>query len=148
MVELSINVDSAVKYFEQIAGNLEGGFRAGFERIAIQILATVQRKLSGEVLNIRSGKLFRSATSRVEETGDSISAIVEAGALAPYGRVHEYGWSGTIPEHMSASRLGKAFLVKAHEAKFPERSFMRTSLQENEAAILQILNDLVTKAVA
>jgi len=111
---------------------LQGGMQRAFARIAIRLQKyIVTQKLSGDPLKRHSGKLAASVIQRVENSGTKISAIVQAGSLAPYAFVHEYGGTFQIPEHLSVSRLGRSFTVHAHSATFPERSFMRTSLEEN-----------------
>jgi phage gpG-like protein len=135
MIEFIQDIPKTTEWLRAKPEKLRAGMRSAMQRIGIMVLATVQRKLSGEVLNIRSGKLIRSAHTFVEEDGNSISAVVQAGALAPYGAVHETGGTFTIPLHMSTSRKGKRFPVRAHQATFPQRAFMAPALEENNAAI-------------
>ena len=148
MIELKVEATQIEAWIKGVMEGLPENFRPSFQRIAFQVLASVQRKLSGEVLQVRSGKLLHSAHARVETTTDSIAAIVQAGALAPYAWIHEYGATVTVPEHMSTSRLGKKFVVQAHQAVFPERSYMRTSLTENQAWILDEIDRAMQKLAA
>ena len=103
-----------------------------FARIAIGLQAYIKtQKLQGQVLAHRSGKLTRSIEQQVVDQGRTFTAVVQAGSLAPYGAIHEYGGTFQIPEHMSHSRLSqKTWTVRSHTATFPERSFMRSSLKE------------------
>jgi phage gpG-like protein len=126
----------------------QSALERAFARIAIRLQRyIVTQKLQGQVLHHRTGNLARSVIQRVEQEGSRISAIVQAGGLAPYAGVHEYGGTFSIPEHQSVSRLGKAFTVHSHTAHFPERSFMRTSLEENVEMYLAEVNKAIGEAV-
>lgn len=121
--------------------------RVAFARIAIQLQRyIVTQKLSGQVLAHRTGTLASSVIQRVEERDGKIVAIVQAGGLAPYAAIHEYGGTVTIPEHLSVSRLGNQFTVRSHEAKFPVRSYMRTSLEENLDMYVNEINKALKEA--
>lgn len=127
---------------------LQGGLQRAFARIAIRLQKYIKdEKLAGQVLHRRSGKLASSVIQRVETSGTQIAAIVQAGSLAPYAGVHEYGGVFTVPEHMSVSRRGKAFSVRAHSATFPERSYMRTSLEENISVFLEEINKAIGESI-
>jgi hypothetical protein len=144
MVEITVNVTRTVDWVTTIPVRLRTNLQLAFERWTVMVLASVQRRLTGDVLHVRSGKLLRSAHNQVIQTSTVIRGTVQAGALAPYGYVHEYGGTFTIPAHLSASRLGKQFTVRKHQATFPERAYMRPSLAENHQALL----DMTSRAVA
>lgn len=95
-------------------------------------------KLQGQVLAHRTGKLAGSIrVSPVSGKGGSnISGAVEgAGGPAWYGKLHEDG--GTFPYHRKsqmAERMTNKDAMRKRVLKgsitFPQRSFMRTSLNE------------------
>jgi len=120
-----------------------------FTRIAIGLQGYIKtQKLQGQVLEQRSGKLSRSIIQTVTDAGRTITAIVQAGSLAPYGAVHEWGGTFNIPEHMSHSSLSKKeWTVKAHTATFPERSFMRSSLSEYRARALHEIEQAISGSI-
>lgn len=94
----------------------------------------VVAKLSGDVLDVRTGQLRDSIHSRVAaEAGEIVGTVGvdPASPAAAYAGVHEFGGVFAIPEHLSHSRLGNEFTVRAHDANFPERSFLRSALSEN-----------------
>lgn len=98
------------------------------------------RKLSGQVLNVRTGTLRRSitfgaGTSRIEVGLNRIMGIVGTNVI--YGAIHEFG--GLVHR---VSSLGKAFT-----AHYPARSFLRTTLQENAERIRRVLTDAVKRAI-
>jgi|SRR5579863_926663 len=111
--------------------NLRASIYRAMNRIQVGLQSLIISKLQGPVLQHRSGKLTGSVRGQVEDHGDMISAVVTAGGgVAPYAAVHEYGGTFQIPDHLSHSKRGRAFTVRAHSATFPERSFMRSSLTE------------------
>jgi phage gpG-like protein len=107
----------------------------------------MEEKLSGQVLNKRTGNLRRSIPrgTHVTETGSSVVGVVGLGddqKIAKYGAIHEYG--GTIPAHTveiknklalrwmnnGTPRFAKRVNIPA--VTMPERSFLRSSLKESE----------------
>ena len=61
-------------------------------KIGIRLQGTMMRKVSGDLLNVRSGRLRRSLYYLVVE--DDKNTYVSAGAnllKAPYGRIHDLG---------------------------------------------------------
>jgi phage gpG-like protein len=109
----------------------------------------VGEKLQGQVLHHRTGKLAGSirAIPAVLEGTMIVGAVEGAGGPAFYGRIHEFGGVFNVKGHMVTQVFGKK--VKApHESKpytatFPERSFMRTSLEEMRAQIFEGLTQAV-----
>ena len=99
-----------------------------------------EEKLTGQVLKNQSGRLRRSINPDVFESGTNI--VGQVATNVEYASAHEYGFKGpvTIKEHlrMQVKAFGKAMknprkvVVKQHTANmnFPERSFMRTALEE------------------
>lgn len=102
-------------------------------------------KLSGQVLNRRSGRLSRSVNSKFENTATGIYGIV--GAYAPYAGVHEDGWDGTVRSHTRTSRLGNQFVVQAHHRHVPQRSYLRSALDEMRPRILTDISKAAGDAV-
>jgi phage gpG-like protein len=93
-------------------------------------------KLSGDVLNVGSGKLLRSIQ---QEVRDSEGRVFSDGSV-DYARIQEYGGRVDIPELVPVNAKALAFeyegrLVFAkrtqpHAVTIPERSYLRSSLAE------------------
>lgn len=102
-------------------------------------------KLSGTVLQHRSGKLIGSV--RVEEVrvdGSEVTGSVQAGGgPAWYGRIHEYG--GVFTAKGRISKGGKR--GQPYQMKFPERSFMRSSLADMRSQIFEDLKAAALRGV-
>ncbi len=98
------------------------------------------KKVSGDVLKVRSGHLRRSlGPPRAEETAAGVAGTL--GARAVYARIHEEG--GTIPPHIVRPRFAKALrflgrdgrVVFARSVRIPAirirpRPFLRPSFDE------------------
>jgi hypothetical protein len=104
-----------------------------------------------------TGTLRRSvlASPRVSEGSNSISGTVSADPSVPYARIQEYGGTVQIPELIPKRKLALANVTsgwgpyrraRAHAVTIPERSFMRSSLRESQAAIVAGLNAAVAQA--
>ena len=100
----------------------------------------MQNRLSGQVLNVRTGNLRRSIHQRVTNTGGAV--IGEVNTNVRYGKAHEYGFAGTVNVKASLRQVRQAFgrplkspryvQVRAHSrnVRLPERSFLRSALRD------------------
>jgi phage gpG-like protein len=112
---------------------------------AVQLEADVKnQKLTGQALNVRSGRLRRSIhTDPITISDSKISTTV--GTNVEYAKIHEYG--GTTKPHdifpKEAQALaftigGKQVVVKHVKhpgSHMPERSFLRSQLEEDRQMI-------------
>ena len=98
--------------------------------------------LSGQRLNVQSGRLRGSLVSRISESAEMFEGIVSAGgAHVKYAFIHEFGLAAAVNIKSHLRHIKQAFgkpitpkdvLVKAHSrtVNFKERRFMRDSLDE------------------
>ena len=110
--------------------------------LTLQLEARIKDdKLSGQVLNVVTGRLRRSIFSSVTETDTSIVGKVESSGDVKYARIHEYGFSGdelvqahtrTIKQAFGKAISPKTVFVKefTRHVDMPERSFMRSALAD------------------
>lgn len=113
-------------------------------------------KLSGQVLKNKTGTLRRSITPTVKTEGSSITG--EVATNIEYAAIHEYG--GRTKPHDIFPRKGRALafmmggkkvVVKSvhHPGSvFPERSFMRTALNEMRPEIRAAFQDAIDEVAA
>ncbi len=118
--------------------------RESLKRAMLRIVIGLQRyivlnKLSGQVLHHRTGNLARAITYLVETNGSEVVGTVGVSRQAPYGKTHELGGDFNIPEHNRRSVLGNIHTVRGYIMHVPERSFLRTSLRENNPSIREQL---------
>ena len=118
---------------EQAREAMDGAMRKATVRGALKLLRHIKAdKLSGQVLNVRSGRLRRSINQRVEEkSGGVFDGIV--GTNVEYAARFEYGFSGSesVRAHIRKGKNGpvnvRAF---TRNVNVPERSFMRSALND------------------
>ena len=120
----------------------------------LNLVREAKAKVSGPVLKNRTGTLRRKINAKFEESDASIVGSV--GLALAYGAIHEYGGTITIRAHTRrmimawGRRLADAprqVSVRAHTAKYPERSYLRSSLRENETRIKAAIAAAVAKEV-
>lgn len=164
-----IGDDRLVFKLQSLPNRLRKELATSMKRVALQLVGYVQKnKLSGQVLNVKTGTLRRSIRGVVTENEHSITALVDsrAGGGAPvvYAAIHEYGGiirmkarSQTIYHRLSGGEVKPRFVKKsksnfarnvdvaAHSITMPMRSYLRTSLAENQGMIEQEVNAAVKK---
>jgi phage gpG-like protein len=145
-------------------GSLRAILRRRIWAITLKLQARVQRKLSGQVLNVVTGALRRSIQSDVVETAESVRGRVFSTGDVKYARIHEFG--GKTRAHIIEPKKGRALLfamagtasggagpsrifarrVNHPGSVMPERSFLRSSLTEMREEIIRELTDGVVEA--
>ena len=90
----------------------------------------VADKLQGQVLRHRSGALGRSITTEVSTSGATTTGEVFSAGDVKYAAIHEFGFHGV---ESCLSVLGKPF---TRQVDLPERSFMRSSLEDHAERIV------------
>lgn len=126
--------------------------KTSIQRLTLKLLAKVKAdKLSGQVLNVRTGRLRRSINKRVTVSGNGIFGVV--GANVKYGRAHELGGPMMVKAHLRMQRVawGKKMKeprmveVKQHIVNYPQRSFLRSALHEMEPDIRSAMREALIK---
>src|SRR5690348_12523618 len=136
MISLLINSAKARQYLLTRPQAIQTGVLRAMNRIVIRLHGLILNgKLEGQVLKSHTGNLKAETLTQPApfSEGSSIVGTVGTSKNAWYGQIHEFGGRFEIPEHMSMSRNGRAFIVRSHEAVFPERSYLRSTLRENTA---------------
>jgi phage gpG-like protein len=149
-----------------------GKLIAGLDHMPAQVVAAVatkmkaitinlQRhvitdKLHGQVLKQRSGKLARSIQRETRTEGETVVGEVFSAGDVKYAAIHEFG--GTTPPHdiipTKAQALafaigGKMVFAKVvHHpgSRIPERSYMRSSLEDQAEDIIDGLKEAAIRA--
>lgn len=130
----------------KVKDQVRDGVRKSVVRLTLELLRKVKAdKLSGQVLNVQTGRLRRSITQRVTEQGSTITGIV--GTNVEYARAHELGFKGPVSVKAHLREIKKAWgkplkaakkiQVKPHtrQVELPARSFLRSALADMEPRI-------------
>jgi phage gpG-like protein len=119
----------------EIRGKSLQGVARAVTRLGLEMERLVKQKLSGEVLNVRTGVLRSSINTQVKQSATEVTATV--GTNVKYARAHEFG----VP-HSWEIRPVKAralafqvngqsiFAMRVTHPPLPERSFLRSALRE------------------
>lgn len=153
-----VGASEVIARMEALPANLRRILLARMHGVTLRVKARVQKKLSGEVLKVRSGALHRSILSEVkEETNEIIGRVFSSGDVK-YARIHEFG--GTTRAHIIEPRRAPVlafvmggntvFARRVHHpgSRMPERSFMRSTLTELRGVIVHDLSDGILAAAA
>jgi phage gpG-like protein len=154
---VSIKAEAFLARLSGSADRLRQAMLRVVNRLTIEVQAVVKRKLTGEVLHVRSGTLRRSVNRKVvEESGSVVGSV---GTNVRYAAAHEYGFKGdvqvqghvrkvasrstfrnagaTVTANGISVRKGKMLsqgiaFVQPHvrSVNMPERSFLRSTLRE------------------
>ena len=139
MFDVSLN-DTAIAALGAMPERIRAALVAKAGVLAAKLQAKIEQKLSGEVLQMKSGALAGSIGVTIEETSGGVAVRLATSADVKYAAIHEFG--GVIPPHEIVPDKAKAlaFLVGGKQAfaarvnlpaiAMPERSYMRTSLAE------------------
>ena len=154
MLSMNVSASDVISKLKAVPVSVQANVARAVQEGACRLLDRVQEKLSGEVLNPRSGALRRS----IVETGivvgpGSITDSVASDGSVPYARIQEYGGRMGIPEIVPGAAKALAFeyggrLVfarhtAAHVVDVPERSFLRSSLAEQRSSLIEDIREAV-----
>jgi hypothetical protein len=127
-------------------------------QLGIELQRDVQQdKLSGQVLRSRTGSLKSSIDFGIDQSGGSITASVFSDRR--YAGAQEYGFAGTVTITVSLRRIREAFArpiaektisVRAYDRRMdlPERSFLRSALNDMTPAIRDAVETALAEAVS
>jgi phage gpG-like protein len=137
MFDLSLD-DTVTPALAALPERLRAALAAKSAVLASELQARIQQKLSGGVLNTKSGMLAGSIGISIEESSTGIGVRLFSSPDVKYAAIHEFG--GTISPHQLVPDKARAlaFLVGGKQAfaarvnlpaiAMPERSYMRSSL--------------------
>lgn len=110
-------------------------------------------KLSGQVLNVVTGNLRRSIFTKINDSGTSIQGEVYSSNDVKYGAIHEYGGVTSPHDIYPKNALALHFFMGGAEvfakhvhhpgSHMPERSFMRSGLDDQSDTIVEAIKDAV-----
>jgi phage gpG-like protein len=150
--------DTLLARLRAIPGAVETGLARAITKLGLDLQRKVQEdELSGQMLAARSGSLKSSIDLQVDQSATRISATVFSDS--DYAHAHEFGFAGTVDVRASLRRItqafgrpvaGKIISVRAHSRKMdlPERSFLRSALEEMAPAIRDEVEATLRQALA
>lgn len=140
--------------FMLTSSEVAGAAEASIGRSCLRLMSRVKKnKLSGQVLNARTGRGRRSINQRVVKSNGEVSGYV--GTNVKYMEMHEEGGVKNVKAHLRLVKqaFGKALKtpvwanVSAHEMKVSQRSFLKTALVEMQTEIIHDLNASINRVL-
>lgn len=158
MIEVSVTGDAAVvanirEQYRKITANVE----QSIGRLTLKLLTQVKvNKLSGQVLNVRTGRLRRSINQKVTKTPNAITGIV--GTNVKYARAHELGFNGevSVKAHLRQIKMAwgrsitpRTVEIRPHtrQVNLPPKSFLGSALADMTPEIMQTLQQSVRQGI-
>lgn len=156
LIEFTVDSSQVEGYLERKGELIIAALRGELSDQTINLLSYVKdEKLSGQVLNQRSGNLKNSGFTEMSETAETLLGTVNFGATVPYARIHEFGGSINVPEVtdklMVFERDGQTIFTRRHRAftvQMPARPYLGPSLEEKSPQIIGALQGAVNEAAA
>jgi len=102
-------------------------------------------KLSGQVLNKRSGDLKKSITGKINSVGNDVVGRVfprVGGKFPPYGVIHEIGATIKAKRKEYLNFVIGGNWVKVKQIKIPARPYMQPTTTEIRGKIKEILGEV------
>lgn len=155
--------EQLIARFTQAPDKVRKELAIEMQAIAYELQAYIQTsKLSGQVLNVRTGALRAHIFSRVDSYSTNITATVYISiGQVPYAGIHEYGGlishpGGTayivtsagarfVPN--SSALAGSLPRTRPHPIALAERSYMRSGLADRSSIILTQLKSAVARGL-
>ena len=137
--------DVVLEWLRGASDAVASGIAQAITQLGIDLQRHIQDdELSGQTLAVRSGSLKSSIDLQIDQGSETISATVYSDSK--YAAAHEYGFAGTVDVKSSLRRITEAFgrpisektiNVRAYRRgmELPERSFMRSALEDMDPAI-------------
>jgi phage gpG-like protein len=150
-------LDETSQRFDAYPAALQAALGAKATELAAALADLVKdNKLSGAVLNAGSGALRDSIATRVTADADGVLALVASEGDVKYAAIQEYGGKTSAHEILPVKGDVLAFVagngqhfarrVEHPGSVIPERSYLRSSLEDMKDEILAALADCVTDA--
>jgi len=157
-IEITVEDSAVIASFDHMTEDVHDALVKACRELSRDVANLVRRKLTGEVLNVRTGNLRRSIFEDVQDLGTAVFGRVYGAADVPYGTIHEFGGSTNAHEIVARNAKVLHFIMGGEDvyrrrvmhpgAKMPERSFMRSSLTDMRTEIEDRLRAAVLGAVS
>ena len=136
------------------SSEVAGAAEASIGRSCLRLMSRVKKsKLSGQVLNARTGRGRRSINQRVVKSNGEVSGYV--GTNVQYMAMHEQGGNVDVKAHLRLVKKAWGRTLKtpvwanvsAHKMNVPKRSFLESALTEMQAQIVHDLNASINRVL-
>jgi hypothetical protein len=152
-----IGAGPAIDRLQAMRDAASSGVARAIAKLGIDLQNNVQQnKLSGQVLQVRSGSLRQSIAVQIDRSDTTVSATVSSDL--DYAAAQEYGFAGSVNVRASLRQIKEAFGhpitaetigVGAYSRRtdLPQRSFLRSALDELTPDIGASIEDALREAL-
>ena len=151
-------LEATLERLRSLPGAVADGLARSLARASLDLQAEAQGKLSGGVLQSRTGALRDSILATISASASGVSAAI--GSDLPYAAFQEYGFQGieTVSAHLRTIKQAfgrplrsgsERIAVSTYDRKvdYPAHSFLRSALADREPEIMSGLETAVSEAV-
>jgi phage gpG-like protein len=138
------------------AGSVQNALLERAEGLRAELEARIEQKLTGGILQARTGALAGSIQSSTEDDG-SAASIVASSIGVPYAAIQEFGGKTAAHDIVAVKAKclafdaggGRVFARKVHHpgSTIPARSYIAESFAEKSGEIIASLKQAVLKAL-
>jgi len=147
MIDVKVVGDKEViQRYKMVAKKLPDNLYKAMLRLTLYLAGYVKtRKLTGQSLKVRTGRLRNSITGKAQRIGNKI--IGKVGTNVEYARIHEFG-GDIYPKNAPYLRFQvNGQWVTTKHVKIPKRPYLQPSLKENRDRILRDLGAAVNATI-
>ena len=147
---------TVIEFLQSYPARVQDVILRKWQEAATRISDRIKQKLSGEVLHPKTGRLRASIVARVYAGKSHVTLSTGSRGDVPYAALHEYGGTVLIPPivPIKASVLrfytgyAKVFArhTAAHLVNIPERSYVRSTMDEMIPSFSDLLIDAAIEA--
>lgn len=141
-ITVQVDTTQAIAKLGAVTENVRAALRQVIMQDGPELASRVRSKLSGQVLQVRTGALLASIQNEMVENSTSIYGRVYSSGVR-YAAIHEFGgiirhpgsskfqsWIGPDGKHVATH------YTRPHDIPMPERSYLRSSLAEMRDRII------------
>lgn len=150
----SSDADRVIQDFAEAAPRIEIALRRQLMAEIVDLANySAENKLSGQLLQSRSGRLRRSllASPEVDSVSGMVTGSIGTDSSVPYGAIHEFGFDGSenVREYLRRTKAGRMAAVRSHtrQMHMPERLYLRSALEERMQQLVANLQQALSEAV-
>ncbi len=151
-----VDVQRATARFKQMPKNVQAALLKKGEQLRVRLRRfIIETKLSGQVLNRKTGRLQRNMRTTLRSEPNKI--IIEADNISRYARIHEKG--GLIPAHVIEPKKalalhwygasGETFAKRVNmpSVLMPKRSFLASGVRDFSPTMSLELKEEIVKGM-
>lgn len=154
MVNLEIKIVGTKEFLDRLSAlgttGMSRAMRRAMEDAVGKVRNTTVRSLRGQILHVKTGRLWQNIQTEVSETGGDV-VTGKVGTNVEYAAIHEFG-GVTRPHDITQTRTskkGQQYTVVIHHpgAVVPARPYLRPALEDSIPYIKTAFRNAISEAL-